>query len=223
MLARRLTQLLAGLAVYGLAVALMIRAGTGLNPWDVLHQGLAARLPFSFGVTVILTGLLVLLLWVPLREKPGLGTLCNVVLIGVFADLGLALIPELHGLVGRTLALAASVLAIGLATAAYIGADFGPGPRDGLMTGLARRTGWPVRRVRTLLELTVLASGWLLGGTVGIGTVVYALAIGPIIQAALPVMAVSRTTRSGPPGPDGRSDREPRDPQPRLRTEGAIE
>jgi uncharacterized membrane protein YczE len=186
MMTRRITQLLVGLAMYGISLALFIRAGLGLDPWDVFHQGLARLSGFSIGTVVVAVSFLVLLLWIPLRQKPGVGTLANAVLVGVFADIGLALIPVFSHLGGQIGMLAGAVVLNGIASACYIGARLGPGARDGLMTGLARRTGWSVRLSRTLIEVVVLGIGWLLGGSVGVGTVVYALAIGPLVQLLLP-------------------------------------
>lgn len=186
MMTRRLLQLFTGLAMYGISLAMFIRAGLGLDPWDVFHQGVANRTGLSIGVVVIIVSFLVLLLWIPLRQWPGFGTLCNAVLVGVFADIGLALIPPVSLLAGQIGLLAGAIVLNGIASACYIGARFGPGARDGLMTGLARRTGWSVRLSRTLIEVTVLAVGWLLGGSVGVGTVVYALAIGPLVHVLLP-------------------------------------
>lgn len=191
---RRLAQLLLGLSLYGAAMALMLRAGLGLDPWDVFHQGLAGRVGLSIGLLVNIVGALVLLLWIPLRQRPGIGTLANVLVIGTAMDLALMALPELDGLAVRSAALVAAIAINGVAGAMYIGAGLGPGPRDGLMTGLARRTGWSLRLVRTGIELTVLASGWLLGGTVGVGTVLYAFAIGPIVEAFLPAFTVRDTT-----------------------------
>ena len=186
MMIRRLCQLYAGLTLYGLSSAMMVRSALGLNPWDVFHQGLGDRTPLSFGTVVILTGVVVLLLWIPLRQRPGLGTISNIIVIGLTADLGLWLIPQVAGLPARGAVLAAGIVLCGVATSAYIGAGFGPGPRDGLMTGLANRTGWSIRAVRTGIELTALGLGWALGGTVGAGTILYAVAIGPIVHATLP-------------------------------------
>ncbi|MDR6414161.1 hypothetical protein [Pseudarthrobacter sulfonivorans] len=186
MMTRRITQLLIGLAMYGISLAMFIRAGLGLDPWDVFHQGLAGLSGLSIGTVVVAVSFLVLLLWIPLRQKPGVGTLANAVLVGVFADVGLALIPAFSHLGGQIAMLAGAVVLNGIASACYIGARFGPGARDGLMTGLARRTGWSVRLSRTLIEVVVLGVGWLLGGSVGVGTVVYALAIGPLVQLLLP-------------------------------------
>jgi uncharacterized membrane protein YczE len=186
MMTRRLLQLFTGLAMYGISLAMFIRAGLGLDPWDVFHQGLANRTGLSIGVVVIIVSFLVLLLWIPLRQWPGFGTLCNAVLVGVFADVGLALIPAVSQPAGQFALLGGAIVLNGIASACYIGARFGPGARDGLMTGLARRTGWSVRLSRTLIEVCVLAIGWLLGGSVGVGTVVYALAIGPLVHVLLP-------------------------------------
>lgn len=181
-LGRRLPQLFAGLTLYGLSMAMLVRAGLGLDPWDVLHQGLSHYLPLSFGTVTIVVGAVVLLLWIPLRQKPGLGTVSNVVVVGLAADLGLWLIAAPEGLAGRITMMVAAVVLNGLAGAIYIGAQLGPGPRDGLMTGLAARTGLSLRLVRVGIEVTVLVLGVVLGGTVGIGTVLYALAIGPLVQ-----------------------------------------
>lgn len=190
MMTRRITQLLIGLAMYGISLAMFIRAGLGLDPWDVFHQGVAGKLGWSIGTVVVVVSFLVLLLWIPLRQMPGFGTLANAVLVGVFADIGLALIPAFSHLGGQIAMLAGAVVLNGIASACYIGARLGPGARDGLMTGLARRTGWSVRLSRTLIEVVVLGVGWLLGGSVGVGTVVYALAIGPVVQLLLPRFTV---------------------------------
>ena len=188
---RCLPQLFGGLVLYGTSMAMQLRATLGLDPWDVFHQGVARHLPVSFGTVVAITGVAVLLLWIPLRQRPGIGTIANVIVIAVSVDVALALIAEPTGLPARISMLVAGIVLNGVASAAYIGARLGPGPRDGLMTGLAARTGWSIRLVRTGIELTVLATGWLLGGTVGVGTVIYALAIGPLTQAFLPWFAVS--------------------------------
>jgi uncharacterized membrane protein YczE len=189
-LPRRLVQLLLGLWLYGASMAMMVESQLGLDPWDVFHEGVAGGLPLTFGTVVILTGLVVLLLWIPLRQTPGLGTVANVVVIGVASDVTLVLLERPDGLVTRSLLLVAGIVLNGLAGALYIGAQLGPGPRDGLMTGLVRRTGWSVRLVRTALEVTVLTVGFVLGGTVGLGTVLYALAIGPLLQLFLPRVVV---------------------------------
>ncbi|HLU45136.1 MAG TPA: hypothetical protein VKZ67_08990 [Natronosporangium sp.] len=181
----RLLVLQAGLWLFGISVAMMVRANLGLASWDVLHEGIAARTGLPFGWVVIGVAALVMLAWVPLRQRPGIGTVCNVIQIGLGAELGLWLLPETDGLPARAVLLLAGVGLNGVATSLYIGAGFGPGPRDGLMTGLAAR-GYSIRLVRTTIELTVLAAGWLLGGTVGMGTLLYALTIGPIVHATLP-------------------------------------
>ncbi len=195
MMTRRLIQLFTGLALYGISLAMFIRSGLGLDPWDVFHQGLANRTGLSIGLVVIIVSFLVLLLWIPLRQMPGFGTLCNAILVGVFADIGLALLPLVSHLALQIVLLAGAVLVNAVASACYIGAGFGPGARDGLMTGLARRAGWTVRVSRTLIEVTVLAAGWLLGGSVGVGTVVYALAIGPLVHVLLPRFTVDAAPR----------------------------
>lgn len=192
MITRRLVQLLWGLALYGISMALMLRANLGLDPWDVLHQGLAPRIGLSFGMTVNLLGLIVLLLWIPLRQRPGIGTVLNIVVIGTVVDLSLPMLPSPEGYPVRFAFLIAGIVLNGIAGGAYIGAGLGPGPRDGLMTGIARRTGWPIKIVRTAIELGVLAIGWLLGGTVGVGTVLYALTIGWVVHYALPFFTLDR-------------------------------
>jgi uncharacterized membrane protein YczE len=189
-LGRRLPQLLAGLVLYGVTLAMIIRGTLGNAPWDVLHQGLARHLPISIGTAVILVSLLVLVLWIPLRELPGLGTIANSFLVGLSADAALAVIAPTDELPVRVLLTVGGVLLNAVATAMYIGSQFGPGPRDGLMTGLHRRTGLPIGLVRTALEAAVVAVGWLLGGVVGLGTVLYALAIGPLVQWLLPLFVV---------------------------------
>ena len=187
---RRLVQLYAGLALYGWSMAMMLRGGLGLAPWDVLNEGLATRLPLSYGEITMVIGVLVLLLWIPLRQWPGLGTVSNVVVIGITVDVGLAVLPAPEPLAARMALMVGGVVLNGLAGAAYVGSWFGAGPRDGLMTGLVTRTGRSVRLVRTSIEVVVLALGWLLGGTVGIGTVLYAVGIGPLVQFFLPWVAV---------------------------------
>lgn len=189
-LARRLPQLLIGLWLYGFAMAMFVRSGLGLDPWDVFHSGLQRLLGVSFGTIVIGVGFGVLLLWIPLRQWPGLGTVANAVVIGLAADSTLAIIPQATDWRVSWALLLGGLLLNGLAGGLYIGSQLGPGPRDGLMTGLARRTGWSLRLVRTGLELSVLGIGWLMGGAVGIGTIVYALAIGPLVQFFLPLVMV---------------------------------
>lgn len=190
-LGRRIPQLVIGLVLYGLSMALMIRSGLGQMPWDVLHFGLAQHLPLSFGQVVIATSVLVLLAWFPLRQAPGLGTVLNAVVIGLTVDAALAVLGPAESLPMRAAALAGGVALNAFATACYIGAQLGPGPRDGLMTGWVRRSGRSVRRVRTVLEAAVVLAGWLLGGVVGVGTVLYAIAIGPLTQLMLPALTVS--------------------------------
>ncbi|MFF0724536.1 YitT family protein [Streptomyces sp. NPDC004134] len=177
---------------------MMVRAGVGLDPWDTFHQGLGKQAGWSMGVATIVVGAAVLLLWIPIRQRPGLGTVSNVVVIGVAMDASLALLPDVHGLVLQIPQMLAGVALNGVATGLYISARYGPGPRDGLMTGLHRRTGLSVRLVRTLIEIAVLASGWALGGAVGAGTVVYALAIGPLAQYFLRVFALPEPAPAGP-------------------------
>ncbi|MGH3521797.1 MAG: YczE/YyaS/YitT family protein [Mycobacterium sp.] len=187
-LPRRLIQLYIGLLIYGLGGALQVRSGLGLDPWDVFHQGLSNHVGLAIGTVLILVGAAVLLLWIPLRQMPGLGTISNVVLIGVSMNACLQWLPHVHALGWRIACMVAGVLIGCIATGLYIGAHFGPGPRDGLMTGLARRTGRSIRLTRTCLEVSVLTVGWLLGGTVGVGTVLYAVAIGPLAQFFMRVL-----------------------------------
>jgi len=178
--------LLLGLFLFGIGMSLMVRANLGLAPWDVLAQGLARATGWSFGTVVVVVGAGVLLLWWPLRQMPGLGTVLNTLLIGPSAEIGLWLLPDVHVLWQQVLAFAAGLVLLALATGLYIGARFGAGPRDGLMTGLHRRLGWPIWLVRTLLEGSALVAGWLLGGAVGVGTVAFALLVGPLVGKALP-------------------------------------
>jgi len=189
----RLVQLYAGLVLYGVSSSLLVLAGLGLDPWDVFHQGLARNTPLAIGTWAILVGAVVLLLWIPLRQRPGIGTLSNVVLVGGTMDVVLGHVHAPHALAVRVLCLVCGVLLNGVATGAYIGAGLGPGPRDGLMTGLAAR-GHSIRVVRTGLELAVLVTGWALGGTVGVGTVLYALSIGPLAHVFIPLFAHGRPT-----------------------------
>ncbi|MUN63088.1 hypothetical protein GMA12_08035 [Kocuria sediminis] len=189
-LPRRLVQLYAGLVLYGITMALFVRAELGVIPWDVLHQGLSRQLGVSMGTVVIAVSLLLLLVWIPLRERPGIGTLSNAVVVGLVLDATLAVLPPVESLPVRVLFVLAGVLLNAVATAAYIGVHLGPGPRDGLMTGLVRRTGGSVLIVRTSIEVVVVVAGWLLGGTVGLATVLYALAIGPLVQVLMPRLSV---------------------------------
>jgi uncharacterized membrane protein YczE len=187
---RRLLQLYAGLILYGISLGLQIRAGLGLDPWDVFHQGISDKTGLSFGTIVNITGALVLLAWIPLRQKPGIGTISNVLVIGFAVDATLAILGDVHGLGLQLALLAAGVGLNAIAGAAYIGAGLGPGPRDGLMTGLVRRTGRSIGIVRTGIEVSVLSIGFVLGGTVGLGTLVYALSIGPLLQLLLPAFTI---------------------------------
>lgn len=188
----RLLQLLIGLFLYGMGAAVMIRAAIGVAPWDVLSQGIAAQTPLSFGVATNVIGALVLLLWWPIRQKPGLGTVLNVLLIGPSAQFGLWLLPEAHGLAAQIPMFVGGLLLVALATGLYIGARFGPGPRDGLMTGLHARSGWPIWIVRSLIEGSVLLVGWWLGGNVGVGTLAFALLIGPLCGYTLPLFGIRK-------------------------------
>jgi uncharacterized membrane protein YczE len=189
----RLLRLYAGLVTFGASLALMLRADLGLGPWDVLHQGLAERLDVPIGWVVIGVGALVMLAWIPLRERPGLGTISNIVVVGLVVDAVLAVLPAAGPLAVRVGFLLAGIVGTAIATGLYVGAGLGPGPRDGLMTGLARR-GLSVRLVRTGIEVAVLVIGFLLGGSVGIGTVAFAVLIGPLVQLALPRLAVGTGT-----------------------------
>ena len=204
-LPRRLLQLYAGLVLYGVSMALMVRSSLGVMPWDVLHQGLSRQLGWSLGVVTMVVGAAVLLAWIPLRERPGLGTLSNVVVIGLAVDGALAVLPAPAGLAGRAMFGVLGIVVNGVATAAYIGVALGPGPRDGLMTGLVRRTGGSVRLVRTAIEVTVVAAGWLLGGTLGVVTLLYAITIGPLVHVLLPRLEIAppAVRATGPPRPPG--------------------
>lgn len=192
---RRITQLLVGLVIFGVSIALVLRGGLGMSPWDVLHVGIAIHVPLSIGTVSILVGCLVLLLWIPLEQWPGLGTILNIFVVGIALDATLAVVhePALQGWVNwlaRAGLLVSGIVLNGLAGALYIGSQLGPGPRDGLMTSLTGLTGRPIGLIRGLIEVTVLTLGWLLGGPVGLGTVAYALAIGPLTQLLLPVCLV---------------------------------
>ncbi|AGJ53668.1 hypothetical protein AB0K64_33000 [Streptomyces sp. NPDC053741] len=204
-LTRRLTHLYVGLALYGASSALLVRAGLGLEPWGVLHQGLSERTGISIGVVSIIVGAVVLLLWIPIRQRPGLGTVSNVFAVGIAMDGTLALVPDVHGLGAQIPLTAAGIVLNGVATGLYISARFGPGPRDGLMTGLNRLTGRSIRMVRTAIEVAVVVTGFLLGGSLGVGTVLYALAIGPLAQFFLRVFDLSapdaRTVAGTGPSP----------------------
>ena len=192
----RLAQLYVGLVLYGISASLLVLAGLGLDPWDVFHQGLSRTFGLAIGTWAIIVGVAVLLLWIPLRQRPGIGTVSNVILVGLTMNVVLGHVHAPHALAARIACLLCGVFLNGVATGAYIGAGLGPGPRDGLMTGLAAR-GRSIRVVRTGLEVTVLVIGWLLGGTVGVGTVVYALSIGPLAHVFIPLFARGRPTPEG--------------------------
>ncbi|MCX6401655.1 MAG: hypothetical protein NTX33_17215 [Propionibacteriales bacterium] len=189
-LVRRLAQLFLGLALYGVSLAMMVLGDIGLAPWDVLHSGVTEHVPITLGQAVVLFSFVVLVFWIPLREKPGVGTIANALVVGMSADATLALFDAPEDLPARIGLMVGGVVLCGLATALYIGAQLGRGPRDGLMTGLHRRTGLSIRLVRTVLEVTVVVIGLLLGGVLGLGTVVFALTIGPIAQWLMPLFLV---------------------------------
>ncbi|GAB3541875.1 membrane protein [Arthrobacter tecti] len=190
LLVRRIVQLLLGLFLYGFSIGMMIRAGIGVSPWDVLGQGVSLQSGIPFGLTTNLIGLAVLLLWIPIRQKPGVGTILNVLLVGPSAEVALAVVPQQTELWVQILLFTAGLLLLAVATGLYIGARMGPGPRDGLMTGINRRWGWAIWKVRTGIEVSVLALGWVLGGTVGVGTVAFALLVGPLVNITLPRLQV---------------------------------
>lgn len=187
---RRLPQLLLGLALYGASLAMMVRGALGLAPWDVLHSGFIRHVPMTIGQAVVLFSFVVLLLWIPLRERPGIGTVANALLVGLTADATLAVLAEPDSVVLRVVLVVGGIALNAVATSLYIGSQFGRGPRDGLMTGLARRTGLSIGLVRTAIEVTVVVIGLLLGGALGVGTVLYALAIGPLVQLTMPWFTV---------------------------------
>lgn len=202
---RRTAQLLVGLFLFGVGIAFVVRGTLGASPWDVLTLGLSQRFPLSFGTINVIVSFVVLLLWIPLRQKPGMGTIANALLVGPSADIGLHLIPESDVLWVRVAYVVFGILLVGVATGLYIGSRFGPGPRDGLMTGLHRVTGRPIWIIRTVIEASVVVIGWLLGGTVGAGTVAFALLIGPVCQYFMRIFYV--TLPSDAPAdtlPDGR-------------------
>ena len=204
----RSVQLLVGLFLYGASTALQVRAVVGVGSWTVLTQGLENVLPWSFGVITVVSSVVILLLWIPLRQRPGIGTLCNVLAIGPSADLVLSLVPEPDGLLPRVLLFAAGLVLLAVATACYIGAGLGTGARDGLMVGVHERFGWPLWLARTVIEVTVVLVGWLLGGDVGVGTVVAAFAIGPMVQPLMPLFrrlpwSPTRSDATAPDDVDG--------------------
>jgi uncharacterized membrane protein YczE len=208
--APRIPALLLGLVVFGIGIALMVEAGLGLGPWEALNQGIARQVGLEIGTVSILLGIPIVALWWPLGERPGIGTVCNVVLIGTATNVGIALLPtpEPAAMPARLAMMAGGVVVIAIGSGIYLATDLGPGPRDGLMTGVHHRFGWSIRRARTAIELSVLVVGWALGGTVGIGTVIFALGIGPLVQVALGVF-----------DREGRVDRRRRA---RLEAEGVV-
>lgn len=199
----RLLQLIVGLFLYGIGIALMVRAGIGVAPWDVLSQGIAGSSALSFGLATNVVGAIVLLLWWPLRQKPGVGTVLNVLLIGPSAQFGLWLLPDVQGIWLQLPLFAAGLLLVAVATGFYIGARLGPGPRDGLMTGLHARTGWPIWQVRSLIEGSALLVGWLLGGNVGLGTLAFAVLIGPLCGVTLGWFGIGKVPVASPSATSG--------------------
>lgn len=189
---RRVIQLLVGLVLYGIGCAMTIQAGLGVDPWTVLAEGLSIRSGIGIGWITNILGFVVLLLWIPLRQKPGIGTIANILLVGTSMQAALWLIPPISGPFAQFAVLLGGIVVVAIASGLYIGAHFGPGPRDGLMTGMHGRLGWPIWTCRALVELSVLLIGWLLGGTVGIGTVLFAFLIGPLVHVALPLLDTRR-------------------------------
>lgn len=192
-MSRRIAQLLVGLFLYGAGCALTIQAGLGVDPWTVFAQGLSVRTGIGIGWITNLVGFFVLLLWIPLRQKPGVGTVANILLVGTSMQLVLAVFPPVSGWLAQSATLLGGIVLVALASGLYIGAHFGPGPRDGLMTGMNSRLGWPIWTCRALVEVSVLLVGWMLGGTVGIGTVLFAVLIGPLVHVALPLLDTRRS------------------------------
>lgn len=201
---RRVIQLLIGLVLYGAGCALTVEAGLGVDPWTVFAQGISIHTGIGIGWVTNIVGFFVLLLWIPLRQRPGVGTVANILLVGTSMQATLAVIPPVEGLLLQALVLVGGIVLVAVASGLYIGAHFGPGPRDGLMTGMNKRFGWPIWVCRATVELTVLLAGWLLGGTVGIGTVLFAVSIGPLVHVALPLLDTKRKART--PGRASRLD-----------------
>ena len=189
---QRVVHLLVGLALYGAGCAIMVRAGIGLDPWTVFAQGVSLQTGIGIGWVTNIVGFLVLLLWIPLRQKPGVGTLANILLVGTSMQAMLAVFPAIDGFALQVLVFLLGMMLVAVASGLYIGADFGPGPRDGLMTGLRARFGWPIWAARLVVEASVLLAGWLLGGTVGLGTIIFALGIGPLVHRTLPLFDLRR-------------------------------
>lgn len=192
---RRVIQLIVGLFLYGAGAALTVEAGLGVDPWTVLAEGLSLHTGIGVGWMTNILGFFVLLLWVPLRQRPGIGTVANILLVGTSMQAVLTIVPPLSGLLVQFATLLAGIVLVALASGLYIGAHFGPGPRDGLMTGMNARLGWPIWVCRATVELSVLFAGWLLGGTVGLGTVLFAVLIGPLVHIALPLLDTRRVPR----------------------------
>jgi uncharacterized membrane protein YczE len=192
---RRVIQLFLGLVLYGVGCALTVEAGLGVDPWTVLAEGISIHTGIGIGWVANIVGFLVLLLWIPLRQKPGIGTIANILLVGTSMQVALWTIPPVSGFLAQLAVLLAGIVLVAIASGLYIGARFGPGPRDGLMTGMHARLGWPIWACRALVEISVLAVGWVLGGTVGIGTVLFAALIGPLVHVALPLLDTRRPAR----------------------------
>ena len=199
LMVRRVIQLLLGLFFYGIALSLMVRGAVGVPPWEVLSQGLAKQTGLPFGLLTNIVGALVLLLWIPIRQKPGVGTIANVLLIGPAIEVGLAVVPSPDALWQQVVLFAAGLALLAVASGLYIGARFGPGPRDGLMTGIHNRWGFKIWWVRSAIEITVLSIGWLLGGNVGFGTLAFALLVGPMVGVTLPLLRVPESARVAEP------------------------
>lgn len=203
---RRIVQLMIGLFLFGIGIALMVRSELGVAPWDVLTQGIMLQTGIPFGTVTIILSVIVLLLWIPIKQKLGIGTVLNALLVGPFADFGLWAFHTPDSLLGRITLLIFGIVIIGFATGLYIGARYGPGPRDGLMTGLHRVTGKPIWVVRTAIEVVVLAIGWMLGGNFFVGTIAFALFIGPIAGFFMPLLLVPAAVK----------EPEPEEPEPAL-------
>lgn len=196
---RRVLQLFIGLVLYGIGCAMTVEAGLGVDPWTVLAEGISLHTGIGVGWVANILGFFVLLLWIPLRQRPGVGTIANILLVGTSMQFTLWLFPPVSGLLVQFAVLLGGIVTVAVASGLYIGAHFGPGPRDGLMTGMHKRLGWPIWTCRAIVELSVLLIGWILGGTVGIGTVLFAFLIGPLVHVALPLLDTRRTSRAASP------------------------
>ncbi len=190
-LGRRLVHCVLGLSLFAVGISLQMNANIGAPPWDVFHQGVAAQTGISIGKIIVITGFALLLLWIPLKQKPGLGTILNALEIGLVADIALAIIPEPTSILIRVPMALFGIVVVAIGTGLYIGSALGPGPRDGLMTGLAKR-GIPIRKGRTAIEVIVLITGWLLGGQVGVATFAFALGVGPLVHFFLPRLTIKK-------------------------------